>query len=369
MNLEFLYKRNSKIFELIFISSFWGLLFSAPLFFQWINTYSVNWKVIFNVWFDYLPLFIVFCINRYILIPQFLFKSRLFLYLLFVNLLITLTVLGSITIRKQLNRQQTPPLHEQALLQFPDSSKDLKQRMTGMEKAPMSTTPPYINLILLCILLVGFDTGMKLSVKWAQALQQKAEIEKENIKNELAFLRNQISPHFLMNTLNNIHSLVDFDTKEAKSSIAKLSVLMRHLLYESDATPTALVKEINFINSYIELMKLRFCEEVDIQFNSPEQFPEITIPTLLFTNILENAFKYGISYEKKSFVHISLLIHENQLEFSISNSLHKNRKPPVQIGIGIANTEKRLKLLYNTNYTFTHKEQENVFISTIKIPI
>ncbi|WP_445735778.1 sensor histidine kinase [Mariniflexile sp.] len=369
MNLEFLDKRNSKSFELIFISSFWGLLFTAPLFFQWINKDTINWKIIFNIWFDYLPLFIIFCINRYILIPLFLFKSRPSFYLLFATLLIALTVLGSITIRKQLNPQQTPPSHGEALLQFPDSNKALKQRMTGKEETPMSTTPPYINLILLSILFVGFDTGMKLSVKWAQALQQKAEIEKENIKNELAFLRNQISPHFLMNTLNNIHSLVDFDTKEAKSSIAKLSVLMRHLLYESDETPTALVKEINFINSYIELMKLRFCEEVDIQFNSPEQLPDITIPPLLFTNILENAFKYGISYEKKSFVHISLLIHNNELEFSVSNSVHKKIKTTQQSGIGIENTEKRLKLLYNTNYTFTHTEQENVFISTIKIPI
>ncbi|QXP59691.1 sensor histidine kinase [Olleya sp. HaHaR_3_96] len=369
MNLEFLNKRNSKIFELIFISSFWLLLFTAPLFFQWFNRDSIKWNIIINVWFDYLPLLIIFCINRGVLIPFLLFKSRLSFYVLSVVLLITLTVLGSITIRKQLNPQQTPPLHGQTLLQFPDSNKDLKQRKTGNQEAPLSTTPPYINLILLSILLVGFDTGMTLSVKWAQGLQQKAEIQKENIKNELAFLRNQISPHFLMNTLNNIHSLIDFDTKEAKSAIAKLSVLMRHLLYESDATPTTLVKEVNFIKSYIELMKLRFCEEVTILFNLPETLPDITIPSLLFTNILENAFKYGISYENKSFVHINLLLHKNELEFSILNSVHKHKRSEQQPGIGLKNTEKRLKLIYNTNYTFTHAEDGNVFSATIKIPI
>ena len=369
MNLEFLNKRNSKIFEFSFISAFWLLLFTAPLFFQWINVDKINWNIIFNVWFDYLPLLIIFCINRIILIPQFLFKSRISLYIISVTLLIALTVIGSITIRQLENPQQAPPLHGQNLLQLPDSNKEFKERKTGNHEAPMSSTPPYINLILLSILLVGFDTGMNLSVKWAQGLQQKAEIEKENIKNELAFLRNQISPHFLMNTLNNIHSLVDFDTKEAKSSIAKLSVLMRHLLYESDATPTTLTKEINFINSYIELMKLRFSEEIDIQFNLPEQLPDITIPSFLFTNILENAFKYGISYDEKSFVHINLYIHKNELEFNISNSLHKKKKITEQSGIGIENTEKRLKLLFKNNYTFTHTEHDKIFNSTIKIPI
>ena len=369
MTIGFLNKRNPKILEVIFISFFWILLFAAPIFFQWINMQTVNWKIIFSVCVDYLPLLVVFSVNRSLLIPKFLFKSRLSLYLLSVTILITLIVLGSITIRERLNPQKTPPLHGPALLQFPNSNKIIKQRMPRRQESPMSSTPPYINLILLSILLVGFDTGMKLSVNWAQTLQQKAEVEKENIKNELAFLRNQISPHFLMNTLNNIHSLIDFDTKEAKRSVAKLSVLMRHLLYENDRNPAALEKEVKFINSYIELMKLRFCEEVDIQFNLPEKLPDIAIPSLLFTNILENAFKYGISYENKSFVHIHLCIHKNQLEFSISNSLHKEKVSDEKSGIGIENTEKRLQLLYNNNYTFTYTKKDNVFNSTIKIPI
>lgn len=368
MNIEFLNKSNSKVFELIFISTFWFLLFTAPVFFQWINVDKINWTIIFNVWSDYLPLLIIFCINRILLIPLFLFKSKITLYLLSATLLITLTVIGSITIRKQDNTQQTP-LHKQNLLQFPDSNKEFKERKLRHPEAPISSTPPYINLILLSILLVGFDTGMNLSVKWAQGLQQKAELEKENIKNELAFLRNQISPHFLMNTLNNIHSLVNFDTKEAQSSIAKLSVLMRHLLYESDATPTTLVKEINFIKSYIELMKLRFSDEIDVQFNLPEHLPDITIPSLLFTNILENAFKHGISYDEKSFVHINLIIHKNELQFNISNSFHQKKKTTEQSGIGIENTEKRLKLLFKNNYTFTHTEQNKIYNSIIKIPI
>jgi LytS/YehU family sensor histidine kinase len=210
---------------------------------------------------------------------------------------------------------------------------------------------------------------MKLSVKGARVEGEKAKLEKEIIKSELAFLRNQISPHFLMNTLNNIHSLIDFDTKEAKHSIARLSTLMRHLLYESDETPTPLTKEIKFITSYVELMKLRYCDEVDIRLEIPENLPNISIPPLLFTNVLENAFKYGISYETKSFVYITLLIHDNKLEFRTLNSLHKKLNTVNKSGLGIENTKKRLKLLYNNNYTFTYTEKEDVFSAIINIPI
>ncbi|WP_299781898.1 sensor histidine kinase [uncultured Formosa sp.] len=369
MNKTVLNKQVFSFFDSVFAFIFWILLFILPLIYQWINNASIQWRLIFNIWIDYLPLLIIFSINRFFLIPFFLFRNKKFIYLISVIVVIAFTVLGSVTIRKELLSQNAALEHRQTSLQFPDSSKIIAQQGELSRPSPVAIYPPYVNLILLSILLVGFDTGMKLSVKWAETQQQKAEVEKENIKNELAFLRNQVSPHFLMNTLNNIHALIDFDTKEAKRSIAKLSTLMRHLLYESNDKPIALTKEIKFIESYVELMKLRFCEEVTIQLNLPENLPNISIPTLLFTNILENAFKYGVSYEHESFIYINLFIHKNELEFTIKNSLHKKFKTEESSGIGIENTKKRLKLLYNNNYTFTCAENGNVFSSTIKIPI
>lgn len=369
MNKTILNKQPSSFFETTFIFLFWLLLFILPLFYQWINSNFIRWNVIFNIWIDYLPLLIIFCVNRFVLTPFLLFKNKKFLYLLSVTIVIGLTVMGSIFIRKEFRSQNTNPQQKQTRLQFPNSKKAIKplrnlERQTGAE-----TYPPYVNLILLSILLVGFDTGMRTSVKWAETQKQKAEVEKVNVKNELAFLRNQVSPHFLMNTLNNIHALVDIDTREAKRSIGKLSVLMRHLLYESSDKPIPLTKEIQFVESYVELMKLRFLDEVEIKLNLPKAPPDIFIPTLLFTNILENAFKYGISYEQKSFVHINLYIHKNELEFTIQNSVHKKLRSVENTGIGIENTEKRLSLLYHDNYVFTHTEHENVYIATIKTPI
>lgn len=365
MSVGFFNKRSSKYFEPIFILSFWGLLFITPLIFHWINNPRINWQFIFNIWMDYLPLLIVFSVNRLILIKEILFKSKPFFYILSVVALITITVFAT---EKLTNPKDTLP-HEYGLLRFSNPNQQHQMGRFDHQKPPMNAYPSYVNLILLSLLLVGFDTGTRLSVKWARAEGQKAELEKENVKNELAFLRNQISPHFLMNTLNNIHSLVDFDTKEAKSSIAKLSVLMRHLLYESDDKLTSLTKEIDFIDSYIKLMQLRFCDDVDITFETPEEIPNISIPPLLFTNTLENAFKYGISYNDKSFVHIKMDCTTDHLVFSVKNSIHKQNTTTENAGIGIKNTQKRLQLLYKQDYTYTHCEADHVFSALIKITI
>ncbi|MBP1840122.1 sensor histidine kinase [Formosa algae] len=369
MNKTVLIKQNSSFFDSVFAFIFWILLFVLPLIYQWINTDAIQWRLIFNVWIDYLPLLIIFSVNRFLLIPFFLFRNKKFIYFIMVLGVIGCTVFGSFTMRKAFLSQNASLAPRQTPLQFPNSNKNIAPQGQLSRHAPADMYPPYVNLILLSILLVGFDTGMKLSVKWAEMQRQKAEIEKESIKNELAFLRNQVSPHFLMNTLNNIHALVDFDTKEAKSSIAKLSVLMRHLLYEANDKPIALTKEIKFIESYVELMKLRFCEDVKIELHLPENPPNILIPTLLFTNILENAFKYGVSYEHESFIDITLSVHEHELKFNIENSLHEKFKTEENSGIGIENTQKRLKLLYQNNYTFDSVDHGNVFSSTIKIPI
>jgi LytS/YehU family sensor histidine kinase len=163
---------------------------------------------------------------------------------------------------------------------------------------------PLLNSVFIGILILGFDLGLRTSFKWSRLEQQRTQLEKENIKNELAFLRNQLSPHFFMNTLNNIHSLIDIDTEEAKESIIRLSHLMRHLLYDSEDESIPLSKEVNFIQSYVELMKLRYTDKVKVSFTVDSDTSNISIPPLLFTSLIENAFKYGVSYKQKSFINI-----------------------------------------------------------------
>jgi len=237
---------------------------------------------------------------------------------------------------------------------------------------PQPLKPWFVNLseiFMISVLVVGFNATIKLSIKGQAEEQKNKELEKEKLQTELAFLRNQVSPHFLMNTLNNIHALVDLNPEDAKESIVKLSRLMRYLLYDSENGKTKLVKEIEFIKSYVDLMKLRLVSNVDIQLSFPDEIPDVEIPPLLFISLVENAFKHGISYQAESYILIFLQIHEKHLFFRIKNSLHKKTKPREQGGIGLANLKKRMELIYGTDFSLSVSETENSFETNIKIPL
>jgi LytS/YehU family sensor histidine kinase len=229
--------------------------------------------------------------------------------------------------------------------------------------------PAYINLLILSVLVFGFDTGLKITSKWVHSEQLRMNLEKENIETQLAFLKHQVSPHFFMNTLNNIHSLIDLDAVEAKKSVIKLSNLMRHLLYESDNEMSPVKSEVDFIKSYVDLMRLRYSNEVKITLKVPNLIPDKSIPPLLFISLLDNAFKHGISYVSESLVEIELAIKPDKLCFKITNSKNieiSNKSVP---GIGIENTRKRLDLLYKENYTLDITDRGNIFITNLTIPI
>lgn len=172
-----------------------------------------------------------------------------------------------------------------------------------------------------------------------------------------------------MNTLNNIHSLVDFNKEEAKEAIIKLSKMMRYLLYETATDKTTLKREVEFLESYINLMKLRFNEKVMISLNLPSAIPDITLPPFIFISLIENAFKHGISYRDESFINIDLILLKEKLLLVINNS--KNEKNQIEdfSGIGIENTRKRLDLLYGTNYSLDITSDKDLFTVNLSIPL
>lgn len=193
--------------------------------------------------------------------------------------------------------------------------------------------------------------------------------EKENAESQLAFLRNQVSPHFFMNTLNNIHSLIDIEKEEAKETIIRLSKLMRHLLYDSEVEEIAIQKEIEFVRNYVDLMRLRYSEKVNINLDIQPDIPEKTIPPLLFTSFVENAFKHGISYQHDSYIFITFSHQNNKLLFRIENSNYKNEIDEGPSGIGIENARKRLDLLYGNLYSLKIEEKKLVYIVNLSIPL
>ena len=229
--------------------------------------------------------------------------------------------------------------------------------------------PPFANLLIMSVLLIGFDTGLVFSMKWMQSEQNRLKIEKESMENKMAFLQNQISPHFFMNTLNNIHALIDISSEEAQGAIIKLSEIMDYMLYESQTEKISLKKEMNFIKSYVELMKLRFTKDVDIILDIPEILPTVSIPPLLTISFLENAFKHGISYELPSFVHIKYEVVGSNLNFEISNSDHAKPEKSKNSGIGIKNSRHRLDLIYGNSYQLAINQSEQNFAITLNIPL
>jgi hypothetical protein len=229
-------------------------------------------------------------------------------------------------------------------------------------RAPMKAFGFY-NHILASLLISGFAVGLGVMEKLKQNEKRQKELEKEKLNSELAFLKNQISPHFFFNTLNNIYSLIGSDGPAAQGSVLKLSKLMRYLLYESDYGETMISSEIDFMNNYIDLMKLRLSHKVELQVDFPEEFPDFPVPPLLFIPFIENAFKHGISYRDRSFIDIVMRITNDQISFTTENSIGKNSQTSdlQHSGIGLENVRKRLGLLFPGKHELRIEQDESIF--------
>ena len=170
-----------------------------------------------------------------------------------------------------------------------------------------------------------------------------------------------------MNTLNNIHALVDIDPEKAKDTILELSKMMRFVLYEGDKKGVPLTKEFEFIRNYIKLTKLRYTDKVKIQADLPQDVPVRQIPPLMLITFIENAFKHGISYQHESFIDIKVEI-SDKLLFTCRNS--KAEMPNQEKGgVGLQNVTKRLNLLYGNNYTLDIQDASDVYNVKLEIPL
>lgn len=363
-----------KYLEHFIVIGLWIVIFALPLLILREQNY-ITWEKVFGSWQLIFPFFILFLLNHYLLVPYLLFKNRKLLYfglvLMIIGLLFTNSLLKFRVDEHEIKafgqRRMQPPTH----LQFLPPEHGQMPPMNGQQPLPRqpSPLPPYYNTLLFSLFIFGFDTGLRTSLKWSESEKQKSNLEKENIENKLAFLKHQVSPHFFMNTLNNIHALVDIDTEEAKAAIIKLSTLMRYLLYDSEGQKVFLKDEVAFIKSYVNLMRLRFSEKVKIDVQISEPVPEKKIHPMLFVSLIENAFKHGISYQQESFVNIKLLFAENSLLCEIKNSKPKNVPTTRSSGIGMANTKKRLELLYGDSFVMYVKETENQYAVNLTIPL
>ncbi|HEY5469856.1 MAG TPA: histidine kinase [Bacteroidales bacterium] len=303
-----MHNKRIKYTEIVLIIFVWLVLLFTPILFREDIYSPIRRSVVMQLQI-LIPLLVVFLINRFILVPRLLFMGKQVSFILSVFGLIILFTAGSYLYDikfKNVPPPEVPPVAEQVKsppYAFPGGVDTFGNLRPAQTRQPRPI-PPFANFLILSVLVVGFDTGLRSGLRGINIENEKVKLEKESVASQLVLLRNQVSPHFLMNTLNNIHSLVDINSEEAKEAIIRLSKMMRYLLYETETEKTTLKKEVEFLESYIKLMKLRFNDRVKIVLNLPAVIPERTIPPFLFTSLIENAFKHGVSYREDSFIDI-----------------------------------------------------------------
>jgi hypothetical protein len=230
---------------------------------------------------------------------------------------------------------------------------------------PAHVAPPLLSGGSIAIFLLVFviSTGIRVVTQWFTSEQKNKEIENEKLNTELSFLKSQINPHFLFNTLNNIYSLAEAGSEKTGAAVMKLSSIMRYILTESKNDCVPLEKEIQFTTNYIEMQKMRLTNKSKVDFSITGDPAGKQISPLLFMPFVENAFKYGISTREVSPICIQLNIKEAELEFKVKNNKYNNSllRPAETTGIGITNIKRRLELLYHNKYKLNLDDDKTTY--------
>jgi two-component sensor histidine kinase len=379
--------KQSRLENIIYLAV-WGLLFAAPLLSLYVRTVSdtnieFNWTEVFIVWRHFAVYLLLFLVHNFLLAPLLVHRQKRILYFSLVTVLLVAFVAYRYNSRPDRNDHHMPPMEKPLP---PPSTK--AGEMMGKKPPFRHHPPPFrrdmkehdvpppfffigeheIMAIVVLLLMFGANLGIKNYIRSRDDRKRLVELEKQNLEQQLEYLRYQINPHFFMNTLNNIHALVDIDPEKAKDTILELSKMMRFVLYEGNKQGVPLSRELEFIRHYIALMQLRYTDKVRIDVSLPVEVPDRQIPPLILITFVENAFKHGISYEHESFVHVGATVSSRRLHFRCSNS-----KGSGQIrekgGVGLTNVRQRLDLIYGEDYTLSIDDRSKTYDVELEIPL
>lgn len=383
--------RKQYIVENLIYAFIWLVLFIIPLA-GYSFEGSIHWNDVRKYWTELLAFVLLFLLNNYVLIPTFLFPKKHILYIGTLLIAILFLFIVCPLISDGLN----PSPHPKSEQSF---NKENKERSFGERirdgerispdkkdrppfKEPPSDTQkkgpppmkfpkkwgPYMNGLLMAMLVAGFNIAVRLLFRSIYEAKQHDDLERRNLRNELNYLKAQINPHFLMNTLNNIHALIDIDTGKAKRTVVELSKLMRYVLYEAQKPVITLEKEIEFIKNYVALMRIRHTKDVKIVSVYPQDNIYVQIPPLLLITLIENAFKHGININGKSYIHSRITIENERLLYCVENTLPTASTS--KAGIGLENLQKRLELLFGKdNYSLKIDSSNGIFVVNLNIPV
>ncbi|WP_294629948.1 sensor histidine kinase [uncultured Bacteroides sp.] len=331
----------------------WGIMFGFPFFFVERGNGYINWMAYMRHLAVPLSFMIVFYVNYFFLVPRYLFQSQAKRYVI-CNILF-LCVIGGL-------------LHLWKSLTF-DPAITFRPQRPGM--------PPgwlfFIRDMLSLVFTIGLSAAIRMSGRWTQNEAARKEAERSRAEAELKNLRNQLNPHFLLNTLNNIYALIAFDSDKAQEAVQELSRLLRYVLYDNQQTYVPLCKELDFIRNYIELMRIRLSPNVQVttRFDVLPESQTLIAP-LIFISLIENAFKHGFSPTEPSFISIHISENDKEVVCEIRNSNHpKTVADKSGSGVGLEQVSRRLEILYPGTYTWSKGslEDDSVYESRLSIRI
>ena len=386
--------KQSRQENLIYLA-LWGLLFASPLLSLYVRTISdadmtFDWTEVFIVWQKFTIYLVLFLIHNFLLAPLLVHGRRRLAYFSIVAVVLIAFSVYQCSSRPddmrhmrhrppmEMPDRQTPPDRREPPKGFEPPERtdspfgDPPPSRPELRHKPRQVPPPIVGerdilAIVVLILMFGANLGIKGYFRSRDDRKRMAALEKQNLEQQLEYLRYQINPHFFMNTLNNIHALVDIDPAKAQETIVELSKMMRFVLYEGNKKTVPVGCELDFLRNYITLMQLRYTDKVRITLNLPSETPDKSIPPLILISFVENAFKHGVSYQHESFIEVSASVENDGLHFSCRNS--KAEIPNQEKGgVGLNNVRKRLKLLYGSDYSLRIQDDAATYSVVLVIP-
>lgn len=348
--------RSRGVEQLIYFSM-WLLVVMFPLISELLQAARGNvfsWKDVSWWWGGMLPYLVLFLIHNYVLIPSYLFDHKLKRYSFGVFLLIASFAVYEIFAFDD----------RRTVLNSPDA-------MEQVLRSPLEMPMPLLLNVLLAFLMLGFNLAIVLLFRNQREQEHRKILDNMRMQEELKYLKAQLNPHFFMNMLNNIHATVEVDQPKAQDMILELSKLMRYVLYDGENEMTTFAQEVRFISSYVALMRQRYpADKVSIELNVPE-FPSdrVKLPPLLFIAFVENAFKHGISYRRKSVIKISMASSDGTIRFFCRNTKpEKSSDESTKGGVGLENVRRRLALLYGDDASLRIENGSDYFTVNLTIP-
>lgn len=324
-------------------------IFSSPDFMSATNIFTI--PMFLRMFTSYIGVLAFFYINYFYLIPQFYFRKKYFSFaasIIFIFLIVHYVPTLIFEKHHEMHRG-LPPIY----------------RPIDLGSRPSRNHPPIMpeNIFFQFLLIVFISLLLRVNARLISS-------ENEQLKTEVAYLKAQINPHFLFNTLNSLYALTITKSNDAPDAVIKLSALMRYTINESSRDFIELEQELDYIKNFVGLQKLRLADHTRLEFNIKNNSQEsLLIAPLLMISFIENAFKYGVDPDKESAIVINITVEKTILNLKVKNTIVQQAYNTEKNGIGIYNSKKRLELIYPESYKLIITENGKYFEIDLNIEL